>query len=65
LPEHYRDVIKRRYYGDQTPTQIACMLGRSVPSIKNRLRRALARLDGLLQGLLRADSDESGSPAAF
>lgn len=50
LPEHYRDVLVRRYYEGETPTRIAEASGVPVATVKTRLQRGLAlmrqRLDG-------------------
>ena len=54
LPEHYRDVLVRRYYEGETPTEIADRQGTPVATVKTRLQRGLAllrqRLDELHGG---------------
>ncbi len=42
LPEHYRDVLLRRYYEGETPTEIAERQGVPVSTVKTRLARGLA-----------------------
>jgi len=44
LPEHYRDVLVRRYYEGETPTEIAAAQGTPVTTVKTRLQRGLALL---------------------
>ncbi|MEM7310125.1 MAG: sigma-70 family RNA polymerase sigma factor [Planctomycetota bacterium] len=58
LPEHYRDVLVRRYYEGETPTEIAAAQGTPVATVKTRLQRGLAllreRLDARFGGDGRA-----------
>ncbi|MFT4543007.1 MAG: RNA polymerase sigma-70 factor (ECF subfamily) [Planctomycetota bacterium] len=50
LPETYRDVILRRYFDGETPTEIAEEQGIPISTVKTRLQRGLARLREQLDG---------------
>ncbi|MEO0651933.1 MAG: sigma factor-like helix-turn-helix DNA-binding protein, partial [Planctomycetota bacterium] len=58
LPEHYREVLLRRFFDGQTPTEIAERTGTPVATVKTRLQRGIAllreRLDDLHGGDGRA-----------
>ncbi len=40
----YRDVLLRRYYEGETPTEIAAHMGLPIPTVKTRLQRGLAAM---------------------
>jgi RNA polymerase sigma-70 factor (ECF subfamily) len=44
LTEPYRSVVILRFFDDLTPTAIAALTGRAVPTVKTQLRRALAHM---------------------
>lgn len=48
LPIRQRDCVTLRYFEESSIEQIATTLGVSVNSVKTHLRRAMARLDGIL-----------------
>lgn len=48
LPEHYRLIVLRRYYLDETPTAIAAALAMPIATVKTRLQRGLEQLRGEL-----------------
>ncbi len=48
LPIRQRDCVTLRYFEESSIEQIAATLGVSVNSVKTHLRRAMARLDGIL-----------------
>ncbi|MCR9245261.1 MAG: sigma-70 family RNA polymerase sigma factor [bacterium] len=48
LPEHYRLILLRRYYLDETPSAIAAALEMPVATVKTRLQRGLEQLRGVL-----------------
>ncbi len=55
LPEHYREVIVRRYYEGETPTRIAASLGIPISTVKTRLARAHVAIRTRLEEHYRAE----------
>ncbi len=48
MPEHYRLVLLRRYFLDESPTVIARTLAMPIATVKTRLQRGLEQLRGQL-----------------
>lgn len=44
LPDHYREVVSLRFFGELSLQEIAAMTGRPLGTVKTHLRRGLARL---------------------
>ena len=44
LDEHYRDIVRQRFFEDLTPAEIAERTGIPIETIRTRLRRALAQV---------------------
>ena len=59
LPATYRDVLLRRYFEGETPTEIAAAQGIPVSTVKTRLQRGLARLRGEL------DEEQGGDGSSW
>jgi RNA polymerase sigma-70 factor (ECF subfamily) len=48
LPEHHREVVALRFFGDLSLAEIADITGRPVNTVKTHLRRGLERLEPVL-----------------
>lgn len=44
LPDHYREVVSLRFFGELSLQEIAAMTGRPLGTVKTHLHRGLARL---------------------
>ena len=51
LPEEDREIIKRRYYHEQKPAEIASDMGLDKKRVENRLFRTKKKLKGMLNDL--------------
>ncbi len=51
LPEEDREIIKRRYYHEQKPAEIATDMGLDKKRVENRLFRTKKKLKGMLSDL--------------
>lgn len=59
LPDHYRDVVVRRFWLDESPAQIAATAGVPTKTVSNRLHRALQHLRRTMQPDTSAQSSYS------
>ena len=51
LPEEDREIVKRRYYHEQKPAEIAREMGMDKKKVENRLFRSKKKLKGMLSDL--------------
>ena len=51
LPEEDREIVKRRYYDEQKPAEIAREMGMDKKKVENRLFRSKKKLKGMLSDL--------------
>ncbi len=51
LPEEDREIVKRRYYDEQKPAEIAKEMGMDKKKVENRLFRSKKKLKGMLSDL--------------
>ncbi|MCR5249718.1 MAG: sigma-70 family RNA polymerase sigma factor [Lachnospiraceae bacterium] len=51
LPEEDREIVKRRYYDEQKPAEIAQEMGMEKKKVENRLFRSKKKLKGMLMDM--------------